>query len=163
MASPLELKARARTLYVEGGMGYEEVAQELHVPLSQLRKWGKDAEWCAARAEYERSFLELHSNVQKVKLELSKKAVETKDPQLINALSNLLRATAPRMNRRQHDKASLFLEFAGQFVAYLKERDADALAHLEPHLRGFAESVKQSSQPSAISRQPDNKNLAAGD
>lgn len=144
MAYPLEIKARARALYIEGGMTYDDVAAETGVSLSQLKEWGTSGEWFAARTEYERSFLELHANVQRVKLELSQKALQTKDPQLIYALSNLMRATAPTGGKgATPDKPALFIGFAAQFVEYLKARDPEALRHLEPHLRGFAESVKE--------------------
>ena len=145
MAYSLEIKARARALYVEGGLTYEEVTGETNVSLSQLKEWGKEGTWMEARTQYERSFLELHTNVQKVKLQLSQKAVQSGDPQLIYALSTLMRSTTPKASAsRGQDKASLFLEFANAFVTYLKDRDGEAMRYLEPHLRGFAETTKQS-------------------
>lgn len=143
MAYPLEQKVQARTLYVEGGLTYDEVAEETGISLSQLKEWGKEGNWFTERANYERSFLELHSNVQKVKVELSQKALQTKDPQLIYALSNLMRSTQVGGSRTaKQDKATLTLDILTKLLDYLKVRDSEALRYLEPHLRGFADSLK---------------------
>ncbi|MGE0680002.1 MAG: hypothetical protein AB7P69_03690 [Candidatus Binatia bacterium] len=143
MAYPLEIKQRARTLYVEGGYTYEDLAQELNISLSQLKAWGGEGDWFAARTEFEKQFLELHSNVQRVKLNLSQKALQSGDPQLIYALSNLMRATQPKAVNAGADKATLTIEVLGKLLDYLKQRDSESLRYLEPHLRGFADSLKQ--------------------
>lgn len=143
MAYPLEQKVQARTLYVEGGLTYDEVAEETGISLSQLKEWGKEGNWFVERLTYERSFLELHSNVQKMKVELSQKALQTKDPQLIYALSNLMRSTTVGGNRTaKQDKAAITLDLLARLLDYLKGRDSEALRYLEPHLRGFADSLK---------------------
>lgn len=143
MAYPLEQKVQARTLYVEGGLTYDEVAEETGISLSQLKEWGKEGNWVVERLTYERSFLELHSNVQKMKVELSQKALQTKDPQLIYALSSLMRSTTVGGNRTaKQDKAAVTLDILTKLLDYLKGRDSEALRYLEPHLRGFADSLK---------------------
>ena len=90
MAYPLELKVQARTLYIEGGLTYDEVADETGVGLSQLKEWGKEGNWFTERTQHERDFLALHSNVMRAKVLLAEQAVRTQDPQKIYALSRLL-------------------------------------------------------------------------
>ena len=144
MAYSLEERARARSMFVETGLSYEQVAQETGISISQLKEWGRDQEWTRERDEYERDYLQLSGGLQKLKVQLLKDAVASGHPQKIYALANLLKATtSPKAAVRSEDRATLFLEWAGKLIDYLKQADTEALRHLEPHLRGFADSVKQ--------------------
>lgn len=144
MSYSLDDKARARSLFIESGSTLEEVAAETGISVQSLRNWSKDGEWMRERGEFETSYLQLSTRLHKLKVELVDEALAKKNPQQIYALANLMRATAPRLNRTNgEDKATLFLDFAGKFIEYLRGRDGEALRHLEPHLRGFAAAMKQ--------------------
>lgn len=140
----LEEKARARSLYVESGLTFEATADETGIAPQTLKKWAAEGEWSNDRAEFERDFLQLSGGLQKIKVKLVNEAVLSGDPQKIYALAALMRATSTGPKRQTgQDPAVLFLEFTGRFIEYLKSRDGEALRHLEPHLRGFAETMKQ--------------------
>ena len=143
MAYSVEAKIRAQTLYCEQGLSFELVAEETSVSLSQLKKWAKAGDWATERQDQEAELLELSALLRTTKLNLARKAADTGHPQDIYALSNLLKATAPQRTALQPvDKASLVIDIMGAFIAYLSERDGEALHSLEPHLRGFAEHIK---------------------
>lgn len=150
MSYSLEDKARARQLFVEEGLTYEEVAEETGVSTSQLKNWGREGEWQKAREEFERDYLELTTNVHKLKLETVKKALTSKHSQDIIAATNLLRAMPiGRKSRHEIDRAAIFLDFMASFVSYLRQRDGDALRYLQPHVSGFADYIKSQGIESA--------------
>lgn len=144
MSYSLEKRAQCRALYVESGLSFEQVNGETGVSLSQLKVWAKDGDWTANRDEFEREYLQMSGGLQKLKLKMLNEAISSGHPQQIFALSTLMRATpAPRAAQAGTDRATLFLEFVGKFIEYLKGIDSEALRQLEPHLRGFAEQMKQ--------------------
>lgn len=143
MGHSLETKQRAYDLFVERGLTYDEVARETGVSLSTLKQWGGEGDWLKKRGEFEREFLQLHANFQKLKLKLTAEALDTGDPQKIYALATLHRATSLNFRGGGEDKAALALEWLQKLIAFLKERDADALKYLHPHLSAFAEELRQ--------------------
>ncbi len=144
MSYGLEEKSRARQLFVEDGLNYDEVAEETAISIQTIKKWGGEGGWVAAQKEFEREYMELTTNVHKLKLETVKNALASKHSQDIIAATNLLKAMpVSRKGRGQFDRAAYFLEIIDGEIKYLKERDPEALRYLEPHLRGFAESMKE--------------------
>jgi len=143
MSYDIEDKSRARQLFIEDGLTYDQVASETEISESQLKKWGKEGDWVAGQKEFERDYLDLSTNVHRLKIDVVKNAIRTKHSQDVIAAVNLLQAMPTgRKARRQVDKAALFIEFATGLIEYLKVKDQDALRYLEPHIRGFADSVK---------------------
>ena len=143
MAYGLEEKSAARQLIVERQITYEDAAVELGISESQLKKWGKEGGWAAAKEEFEREYLEAGANVQKLFVEMSRKALDSKHSQDVIAVTNLMKAMpASRRGAKQIDKAALFIEFVESLIGYLKERDGESLRYLEPHIQGFAETMK---------------------
>lgn len=148
---PIEVKARAKSLYCESGMSFDEVGAELGIAVSTLKGWGEeDGGWAGTRVEYERSFLEMQEKVQKLRLKVINDALDlagSGSQDVIaktNALKNIEQSLAARIKHLpQRDTPTLFVDFVGKFIDYLKSRDGEALRYLEPHLRGFAETMKQ--------------------
>lgn len=142
----LEDKARARSLYIEAGLTFEQVAGETGISVSHLKGWAKEGDWSKQKQDFERDFLDLHAKMQRLKLQLVNNALDTNDPQKIYALGNLMRATArPASAGKQssEDRAAQFLEWMSGLISYIEARDQEALRALEPHIRGFADTMKQ--------------------
>lgn len=143
MSYSLEEKLRARELYVESGLTFEQVSGETGISLSHIKRWAKEGSWSKEKEEFESETLELHAQVQKLKVKLTREALATVDPQKIYALASLMRASSIKKNHQGgEDKAALFLEFMGDLVDYLREKDPESLRYLQPHIRSFAEGMK---------------------
>jgi len=146
MAYSLEDKGRARSLFVEEQLTYDEIAVETGISESQLKKWGKEGDWLPAQKDFEREYLESSVNLRKLGMEMTRKALDSKHSQDVIAVTNLLRAMpSARKGRQQIDRAALFIDWLTGFVDYLKDKDGEALRYLEPHIKGFADSMKEAS------------------
>lgn len=143
MAYRLEQKALARELIVVRQATYEEAAAETGVSLSTLKQWGKEGGWAEAQKEFEKEYLESSGNMQKLFIEMSKKALKSQHSQDVIAVTNLMRAMPTGRKSQSVDKPAYFLEVMAKLVAYIKESDGEALRHLEPLIQGFAESMKE--------------------
>ena len=144
MAFSLETRQKSRDLFVEQGLSYEEVARQTGVSINNLKKWGSEEKWTKQRDEYQHEFSQFHAKVGKLKLQLVKEAIDTSDPQKIYALASLLRVSGNgAIAGGAQDKASLFIEFMGDLLEYLKEKDPDSLKYLQPHIASFAEEMKK--------------------
>jgi len=144
MSYGIEDKARARQLFVEDGVTFDEVGEETGVSVSQLKKWGGEGKWVEAQKEFERQYLQLTTDVHKLKLNTVQRALKSGHSQDIFAATRLLQVMPTgRKARRETDEAGRFIKWMSGLIDYLKQRDADALRHLEPHIRGFADSVKE--------------------
>ncbi len=142
MSYNLETWARAESLFVEAGHTYEEVAGETGISIQALKLRGKEYKWTEKRRNFERQFVEINGKVQKLKVKLLDEALEKGDSQKVYALANLIRATARNGAGRGEDRAAAFIQFLERFIGYLQEKDAGALEHLQPHIRGFADTIK---------------------
>ena len=143
MSYSLDIKTRARELFVEQGMTFEEVSGDTGISISQLKKWGKEGSWTEERDSFERDYMELHSKLQKVKLKLVNDALTDARPDKIFALAGIMRIGNSRKAKQVgEDRAGIFLEFMGELLAFLKEQDPESLRYLEPHIRNFANEVK---------------------
>ena len=147
MGYSLEVQHRAKTLFVEEGKTYEEVEKETGVSLSTLKNWGKEGKWLEERKEFERRFLSMTTGLDKLIVEQIQQAAKTKHSQDIFGVGKLLDVRAKinsalRPSQRAEDKAAFFLEVMERFLKFLSERDAEALRHLEPHIRAFADEMK---------------------
>lgn len=152
MAYAPEMRQKARDLFVESGLSYEEVARDTGVSLNNLKKWGIDGKWTTQREEYQRAFESLRAKVSKGKvlvmdaiLDLYQNPTEKFHSQDAYAHNDTLRSLNSFNNGNTStpvDKAALFLEFLGRLAEYVKAKNPDALRTLEPLIRGFAEEVK---------------------
>src|SRR5262245_30391405 len=137
-------RARARKLFVEEELSYDEVAEETGISRSQVYNWAQEDDWVKARKEMDREFREIDGNLHKLKLEVINKALESKHAQDVHAAINLLKAAPIGRKTRGHlDRARLFIEWMTGLIEYLKGQDGEALRYLEPHIRGFAEAMKE--------------------
>lgn len=137
MAYPLEIKAQARALYIEGGLTYDEVADETGISLSQLKDWGKEGHWFVERAQHERAFLAMHSNVMRAKVKLAEKAVETQDPQAIYALSRLLEVGKGNTKEQSAVSRSILAEL----LTFTASRYLDAFEQIGGVLLAFIDEA----------------------
>ena len=147
MGYSLEVQHRAKTLFVEEGKTYEEVEKETGVSLSTLKNWGKEGKWLEERKEFERRFLSMTTGLDKLIVEQIQQAAKTKHSQDIFGVGKLLDVRAKinsalRPSQQAQDKAAFFLEVMEKFLKFLSERDGEALRHLEPHIRAFADEMK---------------------
>ena len=149
MGYPLEVKHRAKTLFVEEGKTYEEVEKETGVSLSTLKNWGgpKEGNWEKEKKEFEQRFLSMTTGLDKLIVEQIHQATKTKHSQDIFGVGKLLDVRAKvnsalRPSQQAQDKAAFFLEVMEKFLKFLSERDGEALRHLEPHIRAFSEEMK---------------------
>lgn len=142
MAYSLEARQKARDLFVESGLSYKDLARETGISKNNLKKWGSEEGWTKQRDEYQKEFASFHAKIGKLKLQLVTQAIETSDPQKIYALSNLMRAGNLSNGPGAVDRPALFIEWMGQLMEHIKAKDPDALRHLEPHIRSFAEEIK---------------------
>lgn len=152
MAYSLDIRQKARDLFVESGLSYEDVARETGVSVNNLKKWGIEAKWTEQREKFQRAFESLRGKVAKGKILVmdailglyenpkdlnSQRAYAHNDTlRSLNSFNNGSTASAV-------DKPALFIEFLGRFSEYLKQKDPDTLRLLEPHIRSFASEVKQ--------------------
>ena len=137
MAYPLELKVQARTLYVEGGLTYDEVADETGVSLSQLKEWGKEGNWFVERMQHERDFLSMHSNVMRAKVKLAEKAVNTQDPQAIYALSRLLEVG----KRNAKEQGAISRSLLAELLTFTASKYLDSFEQIGGLLLAFIEEA----------------------
>lgn len=150
MSYPLEVKTRAREIFVEQGMTYKEVAAETGVSENNLKKWGSEGKWKTERQEFEKEFFALHSKVQKAKIKLldgiiDKPEMGQVEINRLNTFAAIEKATARSgLRARSEDKASQVLDWLQRLVSFLQERDSEALRYLHPHLRAFADELKES-------------------
>jgi len=142
MSFNLDDRINARRLFVESGMSYEEVAAETGVSLSALKNWGKEGKWTEEREEYEREILDISARLRKTTLKKVKEIEADPNDQKIYALRTLLQATFNKSRAKPVDKARLYLDWLEKLLGYLKAEDAEALRYLQPHLAGFAETIK---------------------
>jgi len=93
---PIEVREKAESLYVTEGYSYREISESLGVSISKLHNWGKNGKWKQRKAEYRNAFIDFKRDIVLLRRDLLKKALETKDPQDVYALSNLERAFQSR-------------------------------------------------------------------
>ena len=148
MAYSLDVRQRSRDLFVEASQSYEDVSKETGVAVNTLKQWGVAGKWTDQREQYQRDYSDFHAKVSRLKLKLAEKALENEDAaamsQSVYALSSLMRANHASANgAAAQDKPQWFIECMQKFLEFVKNRDPDALRHLEPHVGAFAEVVRQ--------------------
>ena len=143
MSHSLEEKIRARELFVESGCSYEEVAGETGISVSVLKNWGKEGNWTGEREEYEHDVMDLSVRLRKTTLKKMREIEADPNDQKIYALRTLLQATFNQRKKPGIDKAAFLLEVIERLVKFLGAKDPEALRYLQPHIRAFAEEMKE--------------------
>lgn len=139
----LEVKQRAREFFVEQGATYEEVAGETGVSLAALKQWGAEGNWTDERKQFEQDYLKVQGKLQKLKIKLIDDAITSLEPQKIYALASVMKAGSMLRGGAQEDRAAQALDWLQRLITFLQKRDQEALRYLEPHLRAFADSLKE--------------------
>ena len=147
MSYSLEIQHRAKTLFVEEGKTYDEVEKETEASLSTLKKWGIEGKWMEERKDFEQRFLSMTTGLDKLIIEQIQTAAKTKHSQDVFGVGKLLDVRAKvnaalRPSRQAQDKAAFFLEVMEKFLKFLSERDSEAMQHLAPHIKAFADEMK---------------------
>jgi len=147
MAHSLEIKHKARSLYIEAGLTYEQVSGETGVSLAGVKNWGVEGNWTKERKDFEERFLSMTTKVDKAILDQIEKASGSKNAQDFYAVGTLMKARATitsafRKTNQPVDKAAIFLEMLQEEVGFLEQRDPEALRYLQPHLKAFADHIK---------------------
>jgi hypothetical protein len=86
---PLETRQRAETMFVTTGLSAGQLSALLGISLGTLRKWSVDFKWMELRQEYEQSLMEIRRNTTRLRQRLLEKALESLDPQLVNAVARM--------------------------------------------------------------------------
>ncbi|HWP59006.1 MAG TPA: DUF1804 family protein [Candidatus Acidoferrales bacterium] len=151
MAYGPEIRQKARDLYVESGLSYEEVHRETGVSLNNLKKWGIKGQWNKQREEYQRAFESLRAKVSKGKILVMDAILDlyqqpgkfhSQDAYAHNDTLRSLNSFNNGNTSTSVDKAALFLEFLGRFAEHIKAKNPDQLRVFEPLIRSFAEEIK---------------------
>lgn len=98
MAEPIswEIREAAYDAYVTDGLTYDQVAKMSGVSVSQLKRWGQDDGWADARKEYRQALQSIKRDTVKLRANLLKKAMDSKDAQDVYAFAALERIETSR-------------------------------------------------------------------
>lgn len=155
MAHDQETKEQARDLYIIEGMTLEQVAREIELPETTIKRWGAEDGWADKRREYRQSIGEIKRKRVLLRKALIDKALQTLDPQDIYAASRLeatSRKDEPRAAETQVevDRPKLFLEDMEFIAGVLKEIDPEGLKvfarNFEVIVERFKNNLSQSPQ-----------------
>lgn len=148
-----DVRKKARDLFVDDGLSYEEVARETGVSLNNLKKWGIAGKWTKERELSQRAFEALNGKVARGKMlvmdaildlyQNPEKKFQSQEAYAHNDTLRSLNSFNRGNTNTAIDKPALFIEFLTKLTEHLKEKDPDSLKYLEPHIRGFAESIKE--------------------
>ena len=94
MAKDFELYERAEELYIVDGLTLEQVSKMTGASTSVIEKWSAENGWKEARREYRRAIGDIKRKTVLLKKRLVDKALDTLDPQIIYALSRVMKATS---------------------------------------------------------------------
>lgn len=75
-----EIVERAEELYCVDGLTYDQVASEMGIAQSTLKRWGKKYNWAAKREEIRQALSSIRVNKIKLRAELIKNCLETLAP-----------------------------------------------------------------------------------
>lgn len=143
MAYSLETRQKARDLFVEQGLSYEEVARQTGVSVNNLKKWGSEEKWTKQRDEYQREFAQFHAKIGKLKLKLVNEALDTGEPQKIYALSGLMRASGNgEAIGGAEDRIAVCGECLADLSDYVEEKDPEAFKSFKLFIRDFFKRIK---------------------
>ena len=128
-----EIMEKAENLYVEEGLGYEEVSKRTGIPLHTIKRWGGDDGWKNLRREYLNIQRELKRNMRKLRTTLMTKAVNNPNAQDLHALVNLEKLVIQQekkpddMKAQDIDRPRIFLEDMEFVAETLKEINPEGL------------------------------------
>lgn len=145
MAFSLEARQRGRDLFVESALSYEDVSKETGIAVNTLKSWGVAEKWTDQREEYQKQYSAFHAKISKLQLQLVDSALESKDAQAVYALANLMRAkhTSNGAGAGQMDRPAIVLDTLTKLVEFIRSREPNHLGYLEPHIKAFAEVIRQ--------------------
>jgi len=75
-----EVIEKAEELYCVDGLTYEQVASEMGIAQSTLKRWGKKYNWAAKREEIRQALSSIRVNTIRLRAELIKNCLETLAP-----------------------------------------------------------------------------------
>ena len=98
-----EIRERAEGLYIIDGLTYEQVAERTGVSVTQLKRWGSDADWTEQKKEYRRELSDLRRGVVQLRAKLLRKVLDSPsaDPQDVYAFARIEQVAAASSARIQ--------------------------------------------------------------
>ena len=98
-----EIRERAEGLYIIDGLTYEQVAERTGVSVTQLKRWGSDADWTEQKKEYRRELSDLRRGVVQLRAKLLRKVLNSPsaDPQEVYAFARIEQVAAASSARIQ--------------------------------------------------------------
>lgn len=88
------IREAAQDLYVTDGRTYDQVAQATGVSVGQLKRWGMEEGWTAARKEDREARSSIRRDTVKLRAKLLKAALVAGEPQAVYAFAALEKAAA---------------------------------------------------------------------
>lgn len=156
MAIDIELRERAREMYVVDGLTLEQVAKETGISEATVMRWSADEKWPEKKQEYRRTLSAIKRDSLKLKKNLISKAlhslenVDSIDPQDMHGFRAVLAATIIKESEGTSqvpdiDRPRLFLESLEFVAEVLREIDPEGLKifarSFEEVVRRFKESL----------------------
>lgn len=144
MAFPLEARQRSRDLFVESALSYEDVSKETGIAVNTLKSWGVAEKWTEQRDDYQKQYAAFHAKISKLQLQLVDDAIDKRDAQSVYALANLMRAKhVSNGTAAGADRPAIVLDTLTKLVEFIRGREPNHLGYLEPHIKAFADSLRQ--------------------
>lgn len=139
-----EIREQAETLYVEEGRTFEEVSRATGVSVSQLRLWARRDKWHARRDEYRENRRTAHAALFRLRAKALQRALETVDPQDINAAIRLEQAYRTRAGRRGgEDRPAIFLDFLEELIIVFREVAPEGVRLISENYDAIIEGFKK--------------------
>ncbi|MBW2596633.1 MAG: hypothetical protein JRC93_11815 [Deltaproteobacteria bacterium] len=89
-----EIRERAQELYVTEGRTYDQVSEATGVSVGQLKRWGAEEGWTAARKEYREALSSIKRDTVRLRAKLLKAALAAGEPQAVYAFAAIEKAAA---------------------------------------------------------------------
>jgi len=96
-----EIREIAQELYVTEGRTYDQAAKATGVSVGQLKRWGMDEGWTAARKEYRDALSSIKRDTVRLRAKLLKTALVAGEPQAVYAFAAIEKAAIMGKNKTE--------------------------------------------------------------
>jgi hypothetical protein len=142
-----EIVDTAESLYVHKQKTYEEISRALDVPVVTVQRWSEKYEWRKKKLEQVKLRVDYRRNLYLLRDQMLRSAMASTDPQVVHGIAALQKAIEGEERAKSPDEAvpsaEEFLKFMREMVAFLKDRDPEALTALERNFDEFVSFAKE--------------------
>ena len=126
------VRTDAESLYVEDGLSYDDIADELHVSANTIKRWGADGGWVERRNEFVRRRRTLKAKLLELRETMMSKAIGSTEAQDAHAVIHLEKLALVQEGKAdagtlEIDRPKVFLEDLEFIAETLKETDPEGL------------------------------------